>query len=127
MTKEILTTLGTVFCAALLAVPAVAASEKPATDTQKAAAKGAETVSVAWPAESLAGTIVAVDPAKRLVILKDAGGVPFDMVVSRSTRILSGNRELKLNDLTADANQKASVRFIPERRGDIAQSIRIGS
>jgi hypothetical protein len=98
MTKEMLIALGTVLCAAFLTVPAVAANEKSAAEAQKTT-----------------------------VILKDASGVPFDIVVSRSTRIMSGNRELKLNDLVPDTNRKASVRFVPERSGDVAQSIRIGS
>jgi hypothetical protein len=122
MKTGMLITLVAVAWMALLTVPADAADQKSAAQTQKTSAKIA---SSAWPAESLSGTIVTVDPAKRLVIVKDASGVPFDMVVNRSTRIMSGNRELKLGDLTSDANRKASVKFVPERGGDVARSIQI--
>ena len=125
MKKRMLTALGTVAWMALLTIPAVAADQKSAAGTQKTTATSARTASNAWPAESLSGTIVTVDPAKRLVIVKDAGGVPFDMVVSRSTHIISGNRQLRLGDLTPGANRKASVTFVPERGGDVALSIRV--
>ncbi len=112
MKKRMLTAFVAVAWTALLTIPAIAADQKAA--------------SIPWPAESISGTIVTVDPAKRLVIVKDASGVPFDMVASRSTRIMSGNRQLKLGDLTAaGANRKASVRFLPERGGDVARTIQI--
>lgn len=114
MRKEMLLTLGTAaLAAALFSIPAVAAE------------KTTNTIPYAWPPESLAGTIVNVLPDQHIVIVKDASGVPFDMVVNRSTRIESGNRKVNLGDLSSDVNRKASIRFVPQRDGDIARVIQI--
>lgn len=100
---------------ALLALPLVAAT-KSSTDKAK---------EQAWPAESLTGTIQSVDPAQHLVVVKDANGVPFDMVVGSSTRIESGDQKVKLGDLSSDVNKSVSVRFVPEARGDVARDIQL--
>jgi hypothetical protein len=46
-------------------------------------------------------------------------------VVNRSTRIKSGGHEIKFGDLLSA--EKISVEFVPERRGDIAESIQVKS
>jgi len=97
------------FSALLLAVPSIAAER------------------AAWPAETLSGTIASVDPGQRLLVVKDSNGVPFDIVVGSHTRIMAADQSLKLKDLDQDVNRSVSVRFVPERRGDVAQSIRISS
>ena len=84
----------------------------------------AKTVRQAWPAETLTGQIVAVDPAMDLVIVK-ADGVPFDLDVRASTRIESGNQKLTLKDLSSDLKKNVSVHFVPERSGDVARSIQL--
>ncbi len=66
-----------------------------------------------------------VDPALHLAIVKDAGGIPFGLNVTRSTRVKSGNQTLKLPDLSSDMNKTVSVKFVPERKGDIARSIQL--
>lgn len=126
MKRNIWNALGTAGCALLFAI-SMAAADKPAPKTSKAAVH--KTVAKAtmrhWRAETLSGKIAMVDPANRLVIVKGTDGVPFDMIVTRSTRIESGNQTLKLSDLASKSNQNASVHFVPERRGDVAQSIQI--
>jgi hypothetical protein len=117
MTTNILKAFGTVAFAALLAIPAIAAA------TQNAIAQANKSVPGAWPAESLNGTISAVDPTQHLVIVKDASGVPFDMVIGKSTRIESGQREVALKDL--QTAERVSIRFVPESRGDVARSIMV--
>ena len=67
-----------------------------------------------------------VDPAQNLLVVKGPDGVPFDMVVRHSTRIESGGQRLMLNQLSTDQGRNVSVRFIPERSGDVARTIRIG-
>jgi hypothetical protein len=80
--KKMQTALGTAACMALLMVPAVAATQKSSTEAHKTtrttATKG---ILSAWPAESLTGTIMSVDPQKGMMIVKDASGVPFDMMI----------------------------------------------
>jgi hypothetical protein len=122
MKRRKLNLASAVGCALLLAIPMTAAN-KPAPEAHKKPAK--EIVRHAWRPETLSGKIMTVDPAKKLVVLKDQNGVPFDMVVTSSTRIKSGDRMLKLSDLGSQTDHSASVHFIPQRRGDVAQSIQI--
>jgi hypothetical protein len=109
----------------LLAIPATAADKTEARPS-KAKAVTATTTRSVWPAETFSGTIITVKPDQKLVVVKDPDGVPFDMVVTPKTRIGSGNRAVALKDLTQYQNKDVSVRFFPERRGDVAESIRIG-
>jgi len=128
MKQRILTALGAVGCAVLLALPAVAAAKKPATAAHKTTTKTAATKATArraWPAETLSGTILMVDPAKDLAVVRGTDGVPFDMIVTRATHIKSGDQHLKLSNLASDMNKNVSVRFVPEGRGDVARSIQI--
>lgn len=109
--------LGAAACTLMLALP-LSAADQP---QSKVAAKAVR----AWPAEVLSGTIMMVDPSQNLLIVKGPDGVPFDMVVSRRTRIESGNQKLTLDQLQSDKDKTVSVRFIPERSGDVANSIQI--
>lgn len=79
----------------------------------------------AWAPETLSGTIMKVDAAKDLVIVKGPDNVPFDIKVGRGTRILSGQQPLKLASLGPDVNRQVTVRFTPKRSGDIARVIQI--
>ena len=83
------------------------------------------TVRKAWPAETMTGTIITVDPNQKLVVVRGADQVPFDIRVTRSTRILAGDRTLTLPDLSADKNHSVSVTFVPTGSGDIARAIHI--
>lgn len=75
--------------------------------------------------ETVKGTIASVDMAKRLVVVKDSAGTPFDFKVTPATRIESSNHRLKMQDLNARTNASASVKFVPMRKGDLARSIEI--
>jgi hypothetical protein len=79
----------------------------------------------AWPAETLAGKIMMVDPNQNLVVVETPDGVPFDILITPRTRINSTGQRVTLNNLSQDVNQNVSVKFVPEGRGDIARSIQI--
>lgn len=79
-----------------------------------------------WAPENLSGKIAAVDVGKSIVVVHDPSGTPFDFVVTPSTKIKSGTERLKLSDLASKTNDKVSVRYIPERSGDIARLVEIG-
>ena len=111
-----------ILAAAILAMPAMRAADKAATGVHP---KAASSNGVLAPPETLTGKIVMVDPASRLVIVKDSQGTTFDMVVTKTTQLRSADRPLRLKDLAADTNKTVSVRFVPERSGDIARSIKI--
>ena len=111
-------------CACLLSIAGWAA-EKPKTSAPDET-HAAKSIPAAWPAETLSGKIMMVDPAKKLLIVTGPKGVPFDLVVTRATKIESGNQKLTLDALGKDLQKNISVRFVPERSGDIARSIRVG-
>lgn len=122
MKRKILNALGAAACACLFVVPMTAAN-KPATKANNAPAK--EAMQRAWRPQRLSGRIMMVDAVKKIVVVKDADGVPFDMIVTPSTRIKSSEQRLTLSDLASQTSKSASVKFVPERRGDVAQSIRV--
>ena len=124
MKQAMVSVLGAAACALLLSVPATAA-EKAVPAAQKTTRMAAKKARTAWPAESLSGTIAMVNTAEHRVVVTDSNGTPFDMIVTPSTRIRSGDRSLKLNDLASRTNKGASVHFVPERRGDVARSIQV--
>ena len=80
-----------------------------------------------WPAENLTGSLLEVKPGIDLVIVKGPDGVPFDLRVTPSTRIEMNHQRVKLDQLQSEGNHGVSVRFIPERKGDVAESIEIAS
>jgi hypothetical protein len=90
-----------------------------------ATVKSGKTVRSAWPPETVSGTIMSVDASKDLVIVKGPDNVPYDIKVGRGTRILSGTQPLRLASLAQEVNQRVSVRFTPERSGDMARLIQI--
>ena len=47
------------------------------------------------------------------------------MTITPMTHIWSGNRKVTLEDLEQYQDKQVSVRFVPARRGDVAESIRI--
>jgi hypothetical protein len=113
--------LGATICAGLFAVTLVAA---PNTVTRIDKKKSAEaTMRGTWPPETFSGKVMIVEPGRKLVVVKGPDGVPFDIRVTPSTRIRSGDRNLALKDLTDHEN--VSVRFVPKRSGDIARSIEV--
>lgn len=122
MKRNVLTALSAASCAFLLAVPVMAAN-KPAVATHKTSAK--HTARSTWPAESLSGRIVMVNPTLNLAVVKGPDGTPFDIIVTPSTRIASGGQTLKLSDLSSDTNKNVSVKFVPERKGNVARSIQL--
>ena len=80
----------------------------------------------AWRPETLSGKISVVNADRRLVVVETPDGVPYDMVVTGKTRIKSGDQAVSLKELTQDTNKSVSVKFTPERRGDVARTIEIG-
>lgn len=124
MGKSVLPALATMALALLLGSLSIAA-DKPA-KTNRTAVKTAA-MRGAWAPQTLSGTLMIVDPDKRLVVIQTADGVPYDLDITRATRIRSGDQPISLRDLNQDINQNVSVKLVPERRGDIAASIHVGA
>ncbi len=125
MRKITLPLLATAALAFVLASPSIAA-DKPVAKTNHTTMKSAANRG-AWASQTLSGTIMIVDPDKKLVVIQTSDGVPYDLDVSRGTRIKNGDQTISLRDLSQDINKNVSVKLVPERHGDIAASIRIGA
>jgi hypothetical protein len=122
--KANLSFLASTACALLLALP-LAAANGPATKANSPVT-ATTAMRTAWPSETLSGKITMVDPAQKLLVVQTSDGIPFDMLLTGRTRIRSGDQSVTLQDLSGDTNKTVSVKFTPERRGDVAQSINIG-
>jgi len=103
-----------------LAVCASGFAASPASVRQHSSAKKA------WPAENISGRIVMVDSAGKRLVVEGSDKVPFDIVVTPGTRIRSGAQAIASRDLSQYKDRNATIRFTPERGGEIAQSIQIG-
>ncbi len=109
-------------------------TKKQTASAKKATEKKAESLNPKEPvyrkalgkAETLSGTIWMVDQTKRLVVVRDASGIPFDFIVPRSVRIKSSTGAVKLQDLASMKDRTVHIKFMPERRGDVAESMRVG-
>ena len=112
-------------CALVLSIPAAGAATSKAAPSKTVAAKSARTKSALAP-ETVSGRIAMIDPSQKVVVVKGADGTPFDMVVTSKTHILNGKKSVPFHDLGQYQNQGATIKFIPERRGDVAESIQIG-
>jgi len=122
MKQKILTIVTALCCALLLgAVPGIASS-KSGNEAKKAPARADHQM---WSPVTFSGTISMVDPAERLVVVRDSTGVPFDVVVTHATRIRSGDQKLTLPELAAQTDKAVSVTLIPEKRGDMGKMIQV--
>ncbi|HEY6344529.1 MAG TPA: hypothetical protein VIY49_23800 [Bryobacteraceae bacterium] len=107
--------------AVFVASTAVRGADQP---TTKAQGKTASPQALG-KAETLAGTIMMVDQESNVVVVKDSKGTTFDIVVTKATRLRAGDQPVHLKDLTTDTKKPVTVKFVPERSGDIAQSIKV--
>jgi hypothetical protein len=124
MKQRIAQTIGAVICALLVSVP-MTATEKSLPAVHKTTAPAAKTARSAWPPETLNGKIVMVDPSQHLVVVKTAQNVPFDLRLTKSTLIRSGDQRLKPDAIKSLTDKDVSARFRPERSGNIATSIQL--
>ena len=122
MKKRSISIFAVLSCAMMLALP-VTAAEKPMPASAKT--KQVATMAKAWPPETMTGKITKVEPDRHLVVVQSEDGVPFDMIVTAKTRIVSGNQALAFKDLATDQDRAVTIKFVPERRGDVAESIHI--
>jgi hypothetical protein len=97
------------------------AEEKPAAAKAEEKAVKAE----AAKPETISGTISVVAADKKLVAITGSGGVPYNFKVTGSTRIKVGGKKAKLADLEGQSGKSASVKFLPLRSGNVAQSIEV--
>jgi hypothetical protein len=120
--KQLITSILAGAACALLSVMSAGAADKPLATSTAAHSAAMRTT---WPTESLSGTLSMVDRKDDLLVVKGPEGVPFDLTITPKTNIWSGDRKVSLETLEHYRNKQVSIRFVPERRGDVAESIRI--
>jgi len=114
MRKALLTVLVVLVLAFFGATLAVAQEAAPA-----------EKAAPAVKAETISGTISMVVAEKKLVVLTGSGGVSYNFKVSGGTRIKVAGKKAKFAELAAQTNKSATVKFLPLRSGNVAQSIEV--
>jgi hypothetical protein len=122
MMRPSLSAVAITACLWSLAPPLPAADKPPVTATVPDAPTR-PAMRAAWPPETISGLIALVDPVEKLLVIRTSDGIPYDMLLTPQTRIRSGDQMLSLQDLAGKTNQTVSVKFVPERRGDIAREI----
>ncbi|HUY13303.1 MAG TPA: hypothetical protein VMX16_06700 [Terriglobia bacterium] len=104
-----------------------AGQEVPATASEAAKAKTVKHHSAAASMETLSGTISMVDTHKKVVVVTDSNGIPFDLKVTGATHIMVSGKKAKLADLSDATSKQATVKYRAEKQaGDIATSIEVG-
>ena len=112
------------FVGILLAVAQEAAKPKEAPAEEKAAPAEKPKAEAAKP-ETISGTIEMVATDKKLVVIADSAGVPFSFKVTGATRIKVAGKKAKLDELANQTKKSASVKFLPLRSGNVAQTIEV--
>lgn len=109
-------------------VPSALAQEaaKPKAAAEKKAAAAEKPKAEFAKAETISGTLQMVAADKKIVVVTGSAGTPFDFKVTGATRIKVAGKKAKLDELASQTNKAVSVKFLPTRSGNVAQSIEIG-
>ncbi len=125
MMKKVMLTVLTLVIFGVVAVAPLVAQDQPASAGDEKTAKAAQSSENAgmWSskAETLSGTISAVDSEKKMVAV-EANGVSYSFKAV-GTKIMVGGKKAKLGDLQTGA--QASVTFVATRSGNTAKSITV--
>ncbi|MGH9470727.1 MAG: hypothetical protein ACRD1N_10360 [Terriglobia bacterium] len=113
---------------------AAPAQETPATAAKKTthhhhahhAASPNLTAKYAKGTQELSGNISIVDAGQKVVVVTDSNGVPFDLKVTRGTRIEVNGQKSTLDALSNQTDKQATVKYRDGLdRGLIAESIQV--
>jgi len=95
--------------------------EKPAA----AAAGEKEAKAPAVKAQTLSGTLSSVSADQKLLVVMGTGGVTYNFKVGGATRVKVGGQKAKVADLGAQSGKSVTIKFLPLRTGNSAQSIEV--
>lgn len=108
-------------------------AQKPGKHAGKVPAKAVKTKThvaaagrVLGKAETLSGVITSVDADQKMVVLTSSSGVPYDLKVTRKTRIKVASQKADWGALAGQLNKPASVEFVPTSSGNFARSVDVG-
>jgi hypothetical protein len=127
MKKPLLFLLGVLLVMFVAVLPALAqeaapSKEKPA---EEKAAPAEKPKAEAMKPETIAGTLQMVVTDKKIVVVADSTGTPFNFKVTGATRIKVGGKRAKLVELAGQTSKTVSVKFLPLHTGNVAQSIEV--
>jgi hypothetical protein len=105
-----------------LAQEAAPAKEAPAEKKEAATEKPKAELA---KAETISGTLQMVVADKKILVLTDSSGTPFNFKVTSATRIKVAGKKAKLDELASQTNKAASIKFLPTRSGNVAQTVEI--
>jgi hypothetical protein len=125
MMKKVMLTVLTLMIFGVVAIAPLVAQDQPASEgggkTEKAAKSSENAGMWSSKAETVSGTISAVDSGKKIVAV-EASGVSYSFKAA-GTKIMVGGKKAKLSDLQTGA--QASVTFVASRSGNTAKSITV--
>ena len=127
MKKALLMLLGLfvfTFVGISAAIAQEAAKSKEAPAEEKAAPAEKPKAEAAKP-ETISGTIQMVAADKKIVVVTDSSGTPFNFKLTGATRIKVAGKKAKLDELANQTNKSVSVKFLPLRSGNVAQTIEV--
>lgn len=75
--------------------------------------------------ETIQGTISMVVAKKKLVFVTASGGVSYDFLVTKKTKVEIGGRPSACKQLIGQAGKPATVTFVARPKGNFAQSISV--
>lgn len=97
------------------------------THHMKKAAGTNYTAKYAAGVQDLSGTLASVDAGQKVLVVTDSNGTPFDIKVTRATKIQMNGKKGTLDELSGSANQQVSVKYRDHlNAGLVAQSIDVG-
>ncbi|HYM07009.1 MAG TPA: hypothetical protein VEU11_10655 [Terriglobales bacterium] len=125
MRKTIVSLLASIFLCALAGTTSVIAKQPAEQKPEKAVAGEKKAKATAAKPETIIGSVVMVVKEEKLLVLEGTGGVPYNFKVTPATQIKVGEKKGNFDDLAGLINKRASVKFVPVREGNLAQSIEI--
>jgi hypothetical protein len=109
--------------------PGQASTSKPAKATHHAKKAAGENLTAKYAAglQTLSGTISMVEAQQKVVVVTDSSGTPFNIRVTKGTKIEVGGKKSSLDDLSGQTSQQVSVKYRDHlNEGLVAQSIIVG-
>lgn len=75
--------------------------------------------------EELSGTIGYVSPSAKELTLMGANGIPYDFDLTAMSRIEQSGSKIARSELTDQSHKQATIKFVPTKRGNLAERVEI--
>lgn len=116
--------------ALLLIVPFALMLGVQSASAQKSASprRGTSAAQAAWNSyqpETITGRISMIVVDQKMVVVEASGGVPYDITITKKTKIEINGTASTFSDLMGQTQKQATVTFVARPKGDFAQSISV--